>query len=283
MKLGYLCRYSREEVARAARLGFDSLELHAGSICAELADARKARAAARQARAVLDDYGVSVSAVAHYANPLLGDARVARAEFRGAFVVAEVVGTETVAALAGNVPDESTDENLKRFARVFGPIARSAEKAGVRIAFENWPGFGGELPFKAVNLARSPALWRRMLEAVSSRAIGLEFDPSHLVRIGADHLAALRAFGKRVYHVHAKDTEFLKDSIAEHGYYGGRCFRYRIPGYGEVNWAQFISALIEVGYDGGVAIEHEDPVFSGERFEEGLIRGYDVLRPLIRP
>lgn len=34
---------------------------------------------------------------------------------------------------------------------------------------------------------------------------------------------------------------------------------------------------------GGVAIEHEDPVFSGKRFEEGLVRGFYVLDPLINP
>ena len=283
MKLGYLCRYSPEEVARAARLGFDSLELQASSICPNLSDLPKVRAAAKEAKAVLDGYGVSVSAVAHYANPLQGQAKPERAKFRAAFAIAGILGTDTVATLAGSVPDDGTEENVQRFGKVFGPIAAAAERAGMRLAVENWPGFGGELPLKSCNLARSPALWQRMFEAVDSEALGLEFDPSHLVRIGVDHMAALRAFGARVYHVHAKDTEMLWESIAEHGYYGGRPFRYRVPGYGEVDWAEFIAGLVEIGYDGGVAIEHEDPVFSGERFEEGLVRGYDVLRPLILP
>ncbi len=283
MKLGYLCRYSREEVARAARLGFDCLELQAGSICKEVKPNLKMRSAAKEARAVLDDYGVSVSALAHYGNPLAGDAKAALAGYKAAFGMAGILGTDTVATLAGSRPEESTEDNVKRFARVFRPIARAAERAGVKLAVENWTGFGGELPLKSVNVARSPALWRRMFEAVPSEALGLEFDPSHLVRIGVDHIAALKAFADRVYHVHAKDTELLYDSIAEHGYYGGRPFRYRIPGYGQIDWAEFISAVVEIGYDGGVVIEHEDPVFSGERFEEGLVRGYDVLRPLIQP
>ncbi len=281
MKLGYLCNYSVEEVSRAARLGFDSLELHAGSICKELTDSRKARAAARQARAVLDDYGIAVSAVSHYANALEGRPAAVRAQYRGVFAIAEALGTKTIAAMAGCLGEQGNEENFKQFARVFGPIAKAAERVGIRIAFENWPGFGAEMPMKARNLARSPALWRRMFEAVDSRALGLEFDPSHLVRIGVDHIEALKAFSRKVYHVHAKDTEMLWDSIAEHGYYGGRPFRYRIPGYGQIDWAEFISALVEIGYDGGVAIEHEDPVFSGKRFEEGLIRGHDVLRPLV--
>ncbi len=283
MKLGYLCVYGQEEVARAARLGFDCLELHAASICKDLTDRPKARAAAKEARTVLRDYDVSVSAVSYYANVLAGEPKLERSKFASVFAVAAVLDVDTVAVLAGSVPDEGTEDNLKRFGKVFAPIAKSAERAGVKLAVENWPGFGGELPLKSTNLARSPALWRRMFELVDSDALGLEFDPSHLVRIGVDYLSALSDFGPRVYHVHAKDTELLYDSIAEHGYYGGRPFRYRIPGYGEVDWPGFISGLVEIGYDGGVAIEHEDPVFSGERFEEGLVRGYDVLRPLIQP
>lgn len=283
MKLGYLCSYSPDEVSRAARLGFDCLELHAASICGDLSDLSAARAAASEAKAVLDDYGISVSAVSHYADVLGGEPRTERARYRTIFAVADILGVEVVAALTGGVLDDSTDDNLKRFGKLFKPIASSAERAGRKIAFENWPGFGGEMPLRSRNLARSPALWRRMFEAVDSDALGLEFDPSHLVRIGVDHMAALKAFGPRVYHVHAKDTEMLWDSIAEHGYYGGAPFRYRIPGYGQVDWAEFISGLVEIGYDGGVAIEHEDPVFSGPRFEEGLLRGHDVLRPLILP
>ena len=283
MKLGYLCNYSPDEVARAARLGFDSLEVHARSICEDLTDLPKARAAAKQARAVFDDYAVSVSAVSYYGNPLAADPRTERIRYRTVFAIADVLDVAAIATMAGSAPNEGTDDNLKRFGRLFRPVAAMAERAGKKLAFENWPGFGGELPLKSVNLARSPALWRRMFDAAESDALGLEFDPSHLVRIGVDHMAALKAFAPRVHHVHAKDTEMLWDSIAEHGYYGGSPFRYRIPGYGEVDWAEFISGLVEIGYDGGVVIEHEDPIFSGERFEEGLVRGHDVLRPLIHP
>jgi sugar phosphate isomerase/epimerase len=63
----------------------------------------------------------------------------------------------------------------------------------------------------------------------------------------------------------------------------GDYFRFRIPGYGEINWAQFISALDEIGYTGNVAIEHEDPVYWDDKFDEGLARGWQVLNPLIHP
>ena len=283
MRLGYLCNFSRDEAERAARLGFDSLELHACSICAELTDVRKARSAAKEARGVLDDYGVSTSAVSFYGNVLGMTPVEARKQFQCVFAIAETLGTDVVATLAGSLPQEDVETNLRRFKKVFSVVAAAAGRAGMKVAIENWIGCGAELPLASRNLARSPAIWRRMFELVDSPALGLEFDPSHLVRIGVDHMWALKEFADRVHHVHAKDTEMLWDEIAEHGYYGGRPFRYRVPGYGEVNWAELVSALVEIGYDGGVAIEHEDPVFSGERFEEGLIRGYNTLWPLIHP
>ena len=67
------------------------------------------------------------------------------------------------------------------FAEVFGPIAQAAEDAGLRVAFENWPGRGGDVPWHSVNLAWSPRNWCDMFDRVPSPALGLEFDPSHLV------------------------------------------------------------------------------------------------------
>jgi len=283
MKLGYLCQYSEAEVARASLLGFDSLEIHADSI-APLTSIPKARAAAREASKVFDGYGVDVTAVSHYGGNALGGRQAEEVKkYRCAFAIAKELGTKVVATLTGGAVTESADENLKRFGKVFTVVAKAARDAGMKVAFENWPGCGVAMPLVSRNLARSPMLWAKMFDAVPSKALGLEFDPSHLVRIGCDHMAMLREFADRVYHVHAKDTEMLYDQIAWTGYYDGKTFRYRIPGYGEINWAEFIAGLVEIGYDGGVAIEHEDPVFSGKRFEEGLVRGIDVLSPLIHP
>ena len=40
----------------------------------------------------------------------------------------------------------------------------------------------------------------------SAPTVGANFDPSHLFWMGADPLAATRALGDAIYHVHAKDT-----------------------------------------------------------------------------
>jgi len=39
-------------------------------------------------------------------------------------------------------------------------------------------------------------------------------------------------------------------------------WRARLPGWGEIDWPRFITALIEVNYKGNKDIEHEDDVFA---------------------
>ncbi len=75
-------------------------------------------------------------------------------------------------------------------------------------------------------------------------------------------------------------------------------WRARTPGWGEVKWDKFITALLEVDYKGNLVIEHEDDVFAKaiemkEIQEEsdivnnyvqdrnGLILGYRTLKALI--
>ena len=68
------------------------------------------------------------------------------------------------------------------------------------------------------NLAFSPEVWERMFELVPSSALGLEMDPSHMVWLGIDYLQAIRDFGDRIYHAHAKDTEIQARCAAARGH-----------------------------------------------------------------
>ncbi len=150
-------------------------------------------------------------------------------------------------------------DNLRIFAEVYGPMAEYAEQRGVRIAFET-AGRGGP----EGNLAHSPELWDAMFEAVPSPALGLSFDPSHLVWLQIpDVPAVIRAYRSRIYHVDGKDVEILPSRLARQGILGSGWWRYRLPGVGQLDWRAIFSALSEIGYDGYVSIENEDPVFPG--------------------
>jgi sugar phosphate isomerase/epimerase len=286
MQLGFLTA-NIGDIEKAARLGFGAVELHSDAF-GHAGDGPLDDAAIERARALSASRGVAISALAFY------DVAMRAGDFNGAgpervhsayervFDAAEALGVQTIASMSGFNADHDWQGNVELFAARFGPVAQSAERRGLRLAFENWMGFGGRLPFRPVNMGGSPDTWDAWFAAVPSRAIGIEFDPSHLHWQGIDYMRALYEYRDRVYHVHAKDTEMLPERRYRGGV-NGNAFRFRIPGYGAINWTAFIAALREIGYDGGVAIEHEDDVFSGERFDEGLVRGRQVLQPLIEP
>jgi sugar phosphate isomerase/epimerase len=281
MKLGFLTD-KISDIEKAAKLGFTGIELSADAF-GNTATGPLDREKIAQTRHLCQTHNIEITALAYYgmAFNAPAPAEVTNAYTR-VFEAADALGVHTISSMSGFDATLDWDGNVQLFADRFGPVAEAAERFAVRVAFENWMGYWGSLPFKPMNMGGAPNTWDAWLKAVPSKAIGLEFDPSHLYWQGIDHMRALREYGDRVYHVHAKDTEMLPEKRYRGGV-NGDYFRFRIPGYGEIDWAQFISGLDEIGYTGGVAIEHEDPIYSGERFDEGLVRGWQVLYPLIHP
>jgi sugar phosphate isomerase/epimerase len=281
VRLGFLTG-DIADIAKAGRLGFDGIELNVRAFGDPASGALDGTRFA-EAQELCARHNVAITALAYYD---LSGRQIASDTLREAYArvfdAAERLGVNTITSMSGFDAARDWDGNVQLFAERFGPVAELAEGCGMRVAFENWMGYWGRLPFRPVNMGGSPDTWDAWFTAVPSPALGIEFDPSHLYWQGIDHLRALREYKDRVYHVHAKDTEMLPERRYRGGV-NGDYFRFRIPGYGEINWAAFISALDEIGYSGGVAIEHEDPIYSGERFDEGLVRGWQVLHPLIRP
>lgn len=95
-------------------------------------------------------------------------------------------------------------------------------------------------------------------------------DPSHFFFQGMDPLAVIRSLGKAIGYVHAKDARVEPYNLALQGSLDlqpGKPVRdlvwaYRTLGYGHDLrfWADFVSTLRSVGYDGVLSIEHEDPL-----------------------
>lgn len=186
------------------------------------------------------------------------------------------------------VPEDRTVPRRETFAiwkDVFPEIVRQAEQSGVYIAIEGWPGPGPEYP----TIGCTPEMWRAMFEAVPSAHFGLNYDPSHLVRLGIDYLRALEEFGERVNHAHGKDTEILLNEQYEFGTlpatfgvnygFSEGAWRYTIPGHGEVDWKRVAVRLERFGYKGAISIELEDHRFWGslEKEQEGIIKSTHYL------
>ena len=282
MKLSFLTD-TIADLEKAAQLGFDGIELNARAF-GNPAEEELEHEAILRAKQLAEKYQVGIYSIAYYdlAWGSFASPDAITKAYERVFRAAGELGINVVASMGGFDASRDWEGNIQLFADRFGPICQLAEQHGMLVALENWMSVQGRVPFKPVNIGGSPDTWDALFHAVPSKALGLEFDPSHLYWQGIDHIRALREFKDRIYHVHAKDTEMLPERRYRGGI-NGTYFRFRIPGYGEINWPQFISALDEVGYTGDIAIEHEDMVYWKERFDEGLNRGWQVLHPLIHP
>ncbi len=310
MRLGFYTDYSEATAAFAQDTGFTSLELSAWPDSAINADTvTDERLESLQAD--LQNRDLEVSALGYYPNYLAHDAAEREESRRYFFAVldlAQRMNVPVVCTFAGRDPYRTVEENLVPFQKLFTEFTQEAEARGLLIAIENCPMVERKTNH-SINLAFSPEIWEQMFELVPSPALGIEMDPSHMVWQGIDYIQAIHDFGERIYHVHAKDMEVRREVLKRVGIYGqsfGDVFglghgwwRGRAPGWGEVDWPAFISALIEVGYEGNIDIEHEDDVIAFSelrdftvdmessivmaygRESKGLLLGYQTLAPLI--
>jgi sugar phosphate isomerase/epimerase len=237
---------------------------------------------------ICEKYGIEITCVRPKPNVLTPDKSArekAQEELMAIIDQAVAKGIYRAMAPHWRQPGMSIEESLEVFQKGYGPVAEYAEGKNFKFVMEICPHFGR-------GLATSPEMWRALLDAVPSPSLGLCLDPSHLVWQGIDYLRATKEFGDRIFYSHAKDTEILPDKLYEYGIMGkllgttaqsSGWWRYRLPGYGEVNWPRFITALIEVGYDDVLMIEHEDSLWYGspELNQKGLLLAKRVLDPYL--
>ncbi|MHA7889198.1 sugar phosphate isomerase/epimerase family protein [Roseicyclus sp.] len=237
----------------------------------------------------LAERGIEISGLGYYPNPLHADADHRDAvigHLKKVITAAGVMGVGVVNTFIGGDRTLTVDQNWARAQEIFAPIVRHAQDAGVRLCFENcpmifsydeWPG--------GHNIAYSPRIWRMIFEEWGD-AVGMNFDPSHLVLQFIDMPRFIKEFGPHMAHVHAKDLMIDRDGLYERGILSAG-MGWQIPrlcGLGEVDWSDFFSGLYRAGYDGPVIIEHEDRLFEGtdEKVKRGFLLARDVLSPFIK-
>ena len=304
MKLGLLTaafpQMTLDAVADwSVSVGFQALEIacwpasggearrYAGTSHIDVGDMSQARA--QEIAAAIAAIGLTISGLGYYPNPLHGDAdhraRVI-AHLRLVIAAAGKMGVKVVNTFVGGDRTLTLDQNWARAQAIFPDIVAHARDHGVTLAFENcpmifshdeWPG--------GHNIAYSPRIWRRILDEWGD-AVGMNFDPSHLIWQMIDMGRFIREFGPRMVHVHAKDLMIDRDGLYENGVMSlGMGWQVpRMPGLGDVNWPAFFAGLYRAGYDGPIIIEHEDRVFEGtdEKVKRGFLLARDILRPFVK-
>jgi sugar phosphate isomerase/epimerase len=118
------------------------------------------------------------------------------------------------------------------------------------------------LPVAGYNMMARPAMWERVFSDSRADNLGLEWDASHLVCQFIDPVANILKFGRRIFHVHAKDAFINHPLLETYGVCHPGVAEHRFPGLGQSDWAQIVHALLRMGYDSDLNVEGwHDPVF----------------------
>jgi sugar phosphate isomerase/epimerase len=297
--LGHLAVEPMLELAHG--LGFEMLEFACGNWSGaphlDLDRMLEDEGERRRFLARLDRAGIAISALNCSGNPLHPGEPGRRhdAVTRKTFQLAGLLGVDRVvmmSGLPGGAPGDSTanwvttawprenqemlryqwDEVLIPYWRDLAALAR--RHAITRLCLEL---HGHQAVYSVSTLLR--------LRAAVGEIVGANFDPSHLMWMGADPIAAIRALGPAIHHVHAKDTAIdpvnaARDGVLEtipNDRIAARSWNYVTLGYGrdEAWWNRFCMALAAAGYDDVLSIEHEDVLMTPE---EGVEKSVRLLR-----
>jgi len=294
-----------EMLDKVVELGADMVELGTGNypgnphcdIDSLLAD----DAALEEYKGKFADKNIQISGLTCHGNPLHPDTVFAKSShetWQKTILLAEKLGIEVVNCISG-CPGDSDNAKYPNWVTVAWPPdytellewqwnekvipywteeAKFAESHGIkRIAFELHPGM----------VVYNPETLLKLREAAGEN-IGANFDPSHMFWQGIDPVAAIRALGATIFHVHAKDAYIDPVNCPVNGvldtkHFGQaprRSWNFRTVGYGHdcETWKNIVAALRTVGYDFVLSIEHEDIMVP---VEEGLRKSVKFLRDVI--
>ena len=289
MKLGFLSvlyadKPLKDVLELIRPLGLEAIELGCGNYPPDTHCPPKELLASKPKRdelkAMVKGEGLTISALSCHGNCLHPDAAFAKKNIEvqnDTIKLAEKLGVKVVIDFSGcpGSDEKSTKPNWvtcpwppdyieilewqwdKKVIPYWKKQAKFAKNHGVKVAFEMHPGF----------VVYNPETLLKLRKACGSN-LGANLDPSHLFWQGIEPVESVRALGKAIFHVHAKDSLVYVQNARVNGvldtkHYGdelNRSWIFRTCGYGHSLdwWKDFVSTLRMVGYDYVLSIEHED-------------------------
>ena len=157
-------------------------------------------------------------------------------------------------------------------------LSKLLKKRGIEhIAIEEFP---GTMVWSASTLLK--------LREATDPMLGINLDPSHMMVLGADPIAAARALKGCIFHVHGKDARIERGLADTDGLLeprpvtesADRVWNYVAVGCGKDLqwWKEFFSVCHMMGYDGDVSLEMEDLIMT---VDAGVNTSIDALRQTI--
>lgn len=292
-------------VEKYASLGVEAAEIGTGGypnnkhcpIDDLLADSGKLNAWRKK----FDDHNIQIATLSCHGNPVHPDQSIAQRDieaFQKTVQLAEKIGVKVIVGFSGCPGGNPTDKNPNWITYRWPPeyaaaqdwqwkeklvpywkgAAKYAREHGIhRLALEMHPNF----------CVYNPLTLLKLRDAVGEE-IGANNDLSHLFWQGCDPVAVIHMLGKQsaIFHAHMKDTVLYPDKVARYGVLNfvfekqdlktaSDAFRAVGYGHGASQWKDIMRAYMEVGYEGIMSVENEDPILSGE---VGVERALYVLK-----
>ena len=290
---------------KVTALGLEAMEIGTGGYpnnhhC-PLDDLIADRTRAKAWQKNFEDRGIRVATLSCHGNPIHPDAKRAQKDidtFRKTVLLAEMLDVKVIVGFSGcpgGTPQDTQPNWItyrwpsehatmqdwqwkERVIPYWKDAAKYARDHGVRrLALEMHPNF----------VVYNPRTLMKLREAVGEE-IGANNDLSHLFWQGCDPVEVVHFLGKQgaIFHAHMKDTVFFPENVNKYGVLNfafetsdldNASETFRAVGYGHSAsiWKSIMKAYMDVGYEGILSIENEDPILAGE---VGVERAAYVLK-----
>jgi len=150
-----------------------------------------------------------------------------------------------------------TNDEWKRVTEGLNHLGAIAKQKGMRLVYHHHMGTGVQTTEEI----------DRFMEMTDPDLVGLLYDTGHLVFSGEDHLAVLKKYLKRIWHVHLKNVRFDVVERAKREKWSFlqavRNGAFTVPGDGGLDFAPVFEILKNAGYKGWWVVEAEqDPALA---------------------
>jgi sugar phosphate isomerase/epimerase len=290
---------------KVSALAFEAMEIGTGGypnnwhcpLDELIADRSKAKAWVKK----FEDRGIRVATLSCHGNPVHPDVKHAQKDidtFRKTVLLAEMLEVKVIVGFSGcpgGTPQDTQPNWItyrwppeyaqmqdwqwkEKLVPYWKDAAKYAREHGVkRLALEMHPNFA----------VYNPRTLMKLREAVGEE-IGANNDLSHLFWQGCDPVEVIHFLGKQgaIFHAHMKDTVFFPENVNKYGVLNfafetneldsaSETFRAVGYGHGASLWKSIMKAYMDIGFEGIMSIENEDPILAGE---VGVERAAYVLK-----
>lgn len=254
----------KEGLLKAKKVGADGVQMYA--VKGELDPANLSPAARKEWKAYIESLGLDISAlVGDLGGHGFQDPAENRAKIDKSKRIMELgleLGTNIITTHIGIVPNDKNGRVYETMHNACEELAQYANEMNAFFAIETGPETSANL--------------KSFLDGLGTKGVAVNFDPANMVMVtGDDPVQGVYTLKDYIVHTHAKDGIKLsdvdpRDVYGDYGYEvqlnhediakmaeSGPGFREVPLGEGSIDWAAYLRALQEIGYNGYLTIERE--------------------------